>query len=600
MYRSLFILVAGFFLIVKPAIAQVDFPVEFELSVHEIQMDSFTGKVSDGFSIQTADRGVATIYSEPIAIPLSQNRPFTAVSLQWQAKVGNPHQVQVQLRSSGDQNEWSEWMDVEIDHHVTLEADQYSGVLVFIPAEEKYIQYRATVTPHITFTRPVIEQFFVGFINPGSTPESLLDEHLATVREQRDVRDVVREKIAPGVDFTVNTDAAYALPEYVNRLSWGNLPNTANRTPTNVTHLIVHHSAGQTTSSDFAAVVRSYYNYHTGPQLGWADIGYNWLVDPNGVIYQGRAFHQDIVGNINMNVVGAHMGGGNSNTMGICIIGNYSFVDPSEIGVSRLRTMLAWKANEFNIDVLAVRGKNVSGNTIQMHTIAGHRDGSSTECPGFRVYRQLPEIRDRVHAHLNPPAISDVQVTISSGVPEEAVINMAVDTYRANVIGFVNYGPTPENLFLESAEFTLDGSTELQQGSVTLTGLQAGIDYYYQVVAVNSDTLTVSQVGTFTAGEATSIEDETSAPVAFKLQQNFPNPFNPSTHIQFQLPESAHVRIMVHNGQGQLVDVLADRNFAAGTHTAEFSGAALSSGLYIYALEVNGTILQSRKMMLMK
>ena len=62
-------------------------------------------------------------------------------------------------------------------------------------------------------------------------------------------------------------------------------------TPITVTHLWVHHSAGQTNSRDFAAVVRAYFTYHTQTH-GWADIGYNWLVDPRGTLYQGRAFRR--------------------------------------------------------------------------------------------------------------------------------------------------------------------------------------------------------------------------------------------------------------------------------------------------------------------
>lgn len=599
MLKYIFSLAAVLLLVSQTTYAQVDFQIEHQVVVQDIQMDAVSGKVSDGFSILSGERGVTTVLSESVGVPLSSERPFSAVALQWQAQLGNPHQAAVELRSSADQTEWSEWIEVHHDHHITLEEGRYAGVLVFIPSDHHYIQYRATVTPHITFPRPVIESVSIMFINPGRTPQDLLDEHLATVRETQDVRDVLREKRAPGVDFSVNTSAAYALPEYVDRQSWGSISNTASRTVTNVTHMIVHHSAGNTNSADFAAVVRSYWTFHVTGN-GWADIGYNWLVDPNGVIYQGRAFHEDWLGNIFMNVVGAHMGGGNSNTMGICIIGNYSILDPSTIAVDRLRTMLAWQANKFNIDVLAVRGKAVSGNTIQMHTIAGHRDGSATECPGFRVYRQLPEIRQRVNAHLNPPSISDLRTFISAGTPEEAEVRAAVDNFRADVIGFVNYGPTPDNLFMESDEFTLDGSEDIQQAHIRLTGLQAGIDYYYQLVVVNSDTLTVSPINSFTAGEATSIEQDESAPLAFELYQNYPNPFNPTTSIRFQLPEQMQVRVLVHNAQGQLIDIVADRTFPAGTHSLPFNGASLSSGLYLYALELNGVVMQSRKMMLMK
>jgi hypothetical protein len=114
----------------------------------------------------------------------------------------------------------------------------------------------------------------------------------------------------------------------VDRETWStvyNLTNTANRTPTNVTHLVVHHSDGQNNASDFAAVVRSYWDFHANGR-NWGDIGYHWLVDPNGVVYQGRAFNVDG----NKDVIGTHAGGFNTNSMGICVIGSYTNLFPSD------------------------------------------------------------------------------------------------------------------------------------------------------------------------------------------------------------------------------------------------------------------------------
>ncbi len=185
----------------------------------------------------------------------------------------------------------------------------------------------------------------------------------------------------------------YPLPEYIDRTTWGatlGLSNTASRSVTNVTHLIVHHSAGNTTSSDFAAVVRGYWDFHVNGR-GWADIGYNWLVDANGVIYQGRAYNLDG----NRNVIGAHFSGFNANTMGICVIGNYNNTMPTGDALFSLNEMLAWKSSELEIDPLGTAQHYSPGGNI--NRISGHRDsGIYTDCPGHQLYAFLPEVRQGV------------------------------------------------------------------------------------------------------------------------------------------------------------------------------------------------------------
>lgn len=577
-------------------IAQQQPENEFVTVSHSVDMDSYSGKVSDGFEIHTSDRGRATILSAPIAIPLQQERPFVALGMHWHAIVGNPHQIEVSARSSIDAQEWSEWMEIEHDHHVELDSDTYAANLVFFPAEAQFIQYQATVTPTMMFANPTINGIDLFFINPGKTPQSQLDDHLATVPEMRAPTDVIREKSANGVDFQVNTSAAYALPEYVDREDWGRtvgLTNFASRNITTVNHLIVHHSAGQNTAFDFAAIVRSYWNGHVNGN-GWVDIGYNWLVDPNGVIYQGRAF--SLSGN--MDVVGAHFSAQNGGTMGICVIGNYSRVLPSEIAVNRVRDMLAWKANERNIDVLVRRVHPTQNRNI--FTISGHRDGGSTECPGQMFYDTLPELRHRVNAYMNPPLIVSSSPNVSSSTPESAFIDVILDNKRAAVIGYVEYGVDSEQLTFASAEFQVDGSEEPIRLDVELTDLQMGREYFYRVVAINSDTLSVGETQSFTAGEPTSVDQDDQLPTTFTLEQNYPNPFNPTTQIQFSIPENAQVRVLVHNVQGQLLSVVADRNFATGRHVVSFDGISLSSGIYMYSLEVNGRIVDSNKMMMIK
>jgi hypothetical protein len=92
---------------------------------------------------------------------------------------------------------------------------------------------------------------------------------------------------------------------------------------------------------------------------------------------------------------------------------------------------------------------------------------------------------------------------------------------------------------------------------------------------------------------------DTDMPTEFALEQNFPNPFNPSTTIRYALPEAAQVRLEVFTVAGQRVAVLASGEQRAGWHTASFDGSALASGVYIYRLQAGGFV-QTRKLMLIK
>ncbi|MEX0748104.1 MAG: T9SS type A sorting domain-containing protein, partial [Rhodothermales bacterium] len=88
-------------------------------------------------------------------------------------------------------------------------------------------------------------------------------------------------------------------------------------------------------------------------------------------------------------------------------------------------------------------------------------------------------------------------------------------------------------------------------------------------------------------------------PDDYTLQQNYPNPFNPSTEISFALPIAGDIRLVVYDGLGRPVDVLASGSFPAGSHTVRFDASALASGIYVYRLETRERIL-SRKMLVMK
>lgn len=88
-------------------------------------------------------------------------------------------------------------------------------------------------------------------------------------------------------------------------------------------------------------------------------------------------------------------------------------------------------------------------------------------------------------------------------------------------------------------------------------------------------------------------------PDRFALEQNHPNPFNPTTNIQFDLPQSADVTLIVYNTLGQKITTLIDKRMNAGSYSVQFEGSGLPTGVYIYRIKA-GSFITSKKMLLVK
>ncbi|MBB1243615.1 peptidoglycan recognition protein [Streptomyces durbertensis] len=156
----------------------------------------------------------------------------------------------------------------------------------------------------------------------------------------------------------------------------------------------VHHTAmsNNYTCAQAPSVIRSIYQYHTRT-LGWRDIGYNFLVDKCGTIYEGRA------GGVAKPVQGAHTYGFNSNTTGIAVLGSFGATAPSREAVEGVAKLIGWKLGLHGINpagsvtLTSGGGKYPAGTAVTMRAVSGHRDGFATECPGAQLYGNLGTVR---------------------------------------------------------------------------------------------------------------------------------------------------------------------------------------------------------------
>lgn len=172
---------------------------------------------------------------------------------------------------------------------------------------------------------------------------------------------------------------------FVTRKEWNCPQNNGSYIYAKVTHLIVHHAASTNSAVNWADVVLSIWDFHTRTN-GYSDIAYNWLIDPNGVLYEGRGGGE--------NVVGAHFCSKNTGTMGICMLGHLSEANPTQAALLTLQKLLLYKCCNSMLDPTGEGLHASSGLNLQV--ISGHRDGCATECPGNLMYPRLEDIKSEV------------------------------------------------------------------------------------------------------------------------------------------------------------------------------------------------------------
>src|SRR5919106_606100 len=209
------------------------------------------------------------------------------------------------------------------------------------------------------------------------------------------------------VEIPATAEARASAPDIVTRAQWGadeSLKRTSGGCRRNfypVQQLFLHHTAGSNFDRHPKATMRAIYWFHVRRQ-GWCDIGYNFVISPNGSIFEGRwarrykpwELHdsESPAGNA---VAGAHVARFNSGSVGVSLMGNYMRIRPSPAMYQTLVEFLGWEADRHD---LRPRGTHRYRNpetrlTRRLPVIAGHRDAGQTACPGNRVYRSMSAIR---------------------------------------------------------------------------------------------------------------------------------------------------------------------------------------------------------------
>jgi len=481
--------------------------------------------------------------SKVLPVPLQEVAPFLAYSLTHN-RPNQAAEIQCKIRFSQNGKDWQEWIPLESDPHMEAGDDQWASELQFTDKENAYFQYRIKLERWEIFPSLNAE---LHLYSPGETP-AIPD---TTTTEQ-----AIESRSCP-----------CAPPDVQRRNDWcptGDCPESANPGFTNATHLIVHHSAGANEAEDWAAVVRSIWDFHVNTR-GWDDVGYNFLVDPNGVIYEGRG----------RDILGAHFCGSNTGTEGFCLMGTYTDIPPTDAALETLTRTLAWRACAENIKPTEFSFHAGSGRVL--NHISGHRDGCATECPGQMTYDLLPDLREAVAVYIDNSC---------SALPGPTALAAERLTDSTAVLSWNYFGAQNIDILIERAPKKPENFQQVARVSTQFSeyedsGLKAELDYYYRVRSI-SPTDTSLYSDPVIAGILVGTDDKFFNSQTVRL---FPNPFRSDLTIQIENPVTGRLRgTLITSATGQRVrEYVWDKRAVLFRKELQLEG--LPAGLYLLNIQ---------------
>ena len=229
-------------------------------------------------------------------------------------------------------------------------------------------------------------------VDPGSSAADATvgESSVSSIATAATLQPAIYTRSQWGADESLRNRACPEGPDYSNTIKIG----------------FVHHTdtSNSYSASEVPAIIRSIYAYHVNSN-GWCDIGYNFLIDRFGRIWEGR------YGGMNRAVIGAHTGGFNKDSFGAAAIGTFTSTQPPAAVLSAYERLFAWKLGLYfrdpnGTDRLVSAGggtdKWPTGQNVLFNRISGHRDAGNTTCPGDALYSKLSTIRSVTRSLMGP------------------------------------------------------------------------------------------------------------------------------------------------------------------------------------------------------
>ncbi|MEM9663505.1 MAG: N-acetylmuramoyl-L-alanine amidase [Bacteroidota bacterium] len=334
--------------------------------------------------------------------------------------------------------------------------------------------------------------------------------------------------------------------------------------------LTVHHAAGfsATTLEDGKEQVKRIQDFHQNGR-GWSDIGYHFVIDKGGNVFQGRPF---LNGNVTLEsgpvlVQGAHAGGANTGNIGICLLGCFH---PPEGGSCRDEITPEARAS---LEVLLAFLSETYG--VAPRQLRGHRDFGSTACPGDNNYELLDDFQEAMTELLLVGNQPIGQATVFAEVDPDGVVAISWDFVEVSDI--VSYRVV--RVFGPQEEVVFEGTT-VESLSIADANTVGPGEVTYRLFGISS-------TGREQLLATTVVEIE--FPTQSVLTETFPNPFQDQTTIRYYLDDDGFVLLRLYDTTGREITTLAD-GFVEGRrwYAHAFNAEGLAPGVYFARLTVEG------------
>ncbi|HUF09571.1 MAG TPA: N-acetylmuramoyl-L-alanine amidase [Rhodothermales bacterium] len=377
-----------------------------------------------------------------------------------------------------------------------------------------------------------------------------------------------------GALYSKSTSAGKIIPPRLHtRKEWGAEPFIG--TPVALarpTHdfMTFHHAAccGAHSLAEGLAQLKAIQDFHQDGR-GWSDIGYHFVLDQSGRVYQGRPFLDESIKFENGPplAMGAHAGGANTGNIGVSLLGCYH---PSE--GAGCRDVLSPAAEDSLVTLFAFLSETYG---VSPALLRGHRDFSSTACPGDNNYQLIPQLRQRIANLLEmgnrPVGIASLIAVVNEdgvvSIDWQFIADLGITEFRVDRVS-------------ASGRETLFSSDQVMDMSITDDEVASPGEVRYELLASNADGR-VQQL----ASARVDIEH----PLDFVLSSSFPNPFSQASTIRYFLAQDGFVTLRVFDAAGRLVDELQDGFQEKDRwYTGHFDAGDLSSGTYFYRITVDG------------
>jgi hypothetical protein len=415
-------------------------------------------------------------------------------------------------------------------------------------------------------------------------------------RLRGDVRRLRAYLVASPVESApIRLPASAGAPAVVPRSAWNADESIRSDPPQYADTLrfaLVHHTAGTNTYSraEAPAVVRAIELYHVKAN-GWNDIGYNFLVDRFGTVYEGR------YGGIDKNVVGAHALGFNRGSVGIAMLGTYVSTAPPQAALDALARLLAWRLDLAHVDpmstVSVVSGGSEryrAGTPVVLRAVSGHLDTGLTACPGQALYSRLADLAAKAQSiglpKIYAPLVSGqlggevrFQATVSGAEPWTVTV---ADQSGTPVASGNGVGPAVDWVWDSSAAPAGSYSWRIDVAGATSAGAALGTSVgvpaaALELTAAAAEPVTISPNGDGVADSAA---------------------------VSYTTTAAATDTVSVFDASGQNVGMLFGPAVEqAGPHTVTFTGEGLADGAYtlrVDAADAERTVSRSIPVVVMR